>query len=134
MSPEANAAETNEIDAETFTRRDSMRAAASAAMVNRTHRIVRERAKIIQARKQTMRELIVPLAVSAGLLAAVVFAIWTVLDEYDIAPTGLPDASQQIFIILMWCLPISAAVLAVVLFQRTGSRNRIDIETDEGAR
>lgn len=134
MSPEANAAETNEIDAETFTRRDSMRAAASAAMVNRTHRIVRERAKTIQARKQTMRELIVPLAVSAGLLAAVVFAIWTVLDEYDIAPTGLPDASQQIFIILMWCLPISAAVLAVVLFQRTGSRNRIDIETDEGAR
>ena len=100
---------------------DALRATASAAMVNRTHRIVRERAKAIKARKKNVRELIVPLAVSAGLLAAVVFAIWTLLDEYDIAPTGSPDASQQILVFLMWCLPISAAVLAVVLFQRAGT-------------
>lgn len=99
-----------------------MNAAASSAVVNRTHRIVRERALTMQAQRKTMRSLYIPLIVSAGLLAAVVFAIWTVLDEYDIAPTGLPDASQQIFVFLMWCLPISIAVLAVVLFQRSGSK------------
>ena len=110
--------------------KEALRAVASAAMVNRTHRIVRERAKTIKARKKTMRELIVPLLVSAGLLAAVVFAIWTVLDEYDIAPTGSPDASQQILVFLMWCLPISAAVLAVVLFRRSAAGSM----TDEGVR
>ena len=134
MSPEASPTETNAAETSVFARPEVMRAAASAALVNRTHRIVRERARTIQARRQTMRELIVPLGVSACLLAAVVFAIWTVLDEYDIAPTGLPDASQQIFIFLMWCLPISAAVLAIVFFQRNGSRNRTEIKTDEGAR
>ena len=116
---------------------DAMRAVASAAMVNRTHRVVRERAKTIQARKKSMRELIVPLAVSAGLLAAVVFAIWTVLDEYELAPTGLPDASQQIFVLLMWCLPISMAVLGVVLFRRNGlgagtSTKMDSMNTDHG--
>ena len=128
--------ETNDTATKPLVRSEAMRAAASAAMVNRTHRIVRERARTIQARRQTMRELILPLTVSAALLAAVVFAIWTVLDEYDIAPTGLPDASQQIFVFLMWCLPISAAVLGVMLFQRIGTRNQGDIiRTDnEGAR
>ena len=114
---------------------EALRAVASATMVNRTHRIVRERANAIQARKKSLRELIVPLAVSAGLLAAVVFAIWTVLDEYDIAPTGTPDASQQILVFLMWCLPISAAVLAVVLFRRSGAGTGIRSGTDnEGVR
>ena len=108
--------------------KDALRATASAVMVNRTHRIVRERAKAIKAQKKSVRELIVPLTVSAGLLAAVVFAIWTVLDEYDIAPTGSPDASQQILVFLMWCLPISAAVLAVMLFQRAGAGSKADNE------
>ena len=118
--------ETNEL----VFKANERQALASAVMVNRTHRIVRERAKTLQARKKTLRELIVPLGVSAGLLAAVVFAIWTVLDEYDIAPTGLPDASQQILVFLMWCLPISAAMLAVVLFRRSGA----GLKSDEGAR
>ncbi len=108
--------------------KNGLRAVASAAMVNRTHRVVRERANAMQARKRTMQELIVPLVVSAGLLAAVVFAIWTVLDEYDIAPVGSPDASQQILVFLMWCLPISAAVLAVVLFRRAGAGSKTDNE------
>ena len=100
--------------------------AARAALVNRTHRVVRERATAMRARKTVTRSLWIPLGISAGLLAAVVFAIWTVLDEYNLAPTelsttGLPDASQQIFVLLMWCVPISLAALAVVLFRRSSA-------------
>ena len=96
--------------------------AASAALVNRTHRIVRERATTIQARKQTVRSLLIPSIVSAGLLFAVVCAAWVMLDEYDVAPMGLPDSSQQIFVLMLWCLPVSVAALAVVAFRRVGSR------------
>ena len=99
-----------------------MKVAASAAMVNRTHRIVRERANTLQARKKTVRSLLIPAIVSAGLLFAVVCAAWVMLDEYDVSPVGMPDASQQIFVFLLWCLPISLAALAVVAFRRTGSK------------
>ena len=117
----------NEVEQD-FTPMDSLTASttARAAMVNRTHRVVRERATAMQARKSVTRSLWIPLGVSAGLLAAVVFAIWTVLDEENLAPTeltttGLPDASQQIFVVLMWCVPLSLAALAVVLFRRSNS-------------
>lgn len=95
---------------------------AGAAMVNRTRRVVRERARTLQVRKRRMRSLYIPLAVSAGLLATVVFAIWSVLLGYDNTYTGLPDSSQQIMVLLMWCLPVSAALLGVVWMRRAPSR------------
>ena len=97
-------------------------APAGAAMVNRTRRVVRERAHTMQVRKSRVRSLYLPLAVSASLLVAVIFALWSVLGGYDAVPNGLPDASQQIMILLMWCLPISAALLAVVWIRRSGTR------------
>ena len=96
---------------------------ATSSLVNRTHRVVRERARTMEAHRKTMRELILPMVVCAGLLAGVVFAIWTLLDEYNIVPTGLPDASQQIFVLMIWCLPISAAVLGMLLLRRTGGKS-----------
>ena len=99
-----------------------LRAGASASMVNRTHRIVRERAATIQAQKTKVRSLLIPLTVSAALLLAVVCAAWMMLDEYDVTPVGLPDSSNQIFVMVLWCLPISAIALAVVAFRRNGSR------------
>jgi len=98
------------------------RSAASAAMVNRTHRVVHERAKNMQERRTTMRSLYFPLAVSGGLLAVIVCAIWTVLDEYELAPTGLPDANQQLLVLMMWCLPVSVLVLSVVWLRRGGTK------------
>ena len=98
------------------------RAAASAAMVNRTHRIVRERARTIQARRSRVRSLWLPLAVCSGLLVVICAAIWSVLDEYELAPTGMPDASQQMFVLLMWCLPLSAVLIALVWFRRAGTQ------------
>ena len=125
---------TTETMAATEATQDYRKPAASAAMVNRTHRVIRQRAQSMQARRQTMRSLYIPLAVSAALLASVVFAIWTVLDEYDLAPTGMPDASQQIFVLMMWCLPISLAVLAVVLFRRSALRGDTGQPDSEGVR
>ena len=97
-------------------------ATASASMVNRTHRIVRERAANMQAQRSKFRGLLFPLAISAGFLLAVVCAAWVMLDEYDVVPIGLPDASQQLLVFILWCLPISAAVLAIVAFRRVGQK------------
>jgi len=99
-----------------------LRATASASMVNRTHRIIRERATNIQAQKSKFRSLLLPLVVSAGLLLAVVCAAWVMLDEYDVSPVGLPEPGQQLFVFMLWCLPISAVALAVVAFHRAGSK------------
>lgn len=110
--------------------RSNLQATARAAMVNRTHRIVRERAKTIQARRNKVRSLWIPLGVSAGLLVAVVFALWSVLVEYDVTPTGLPDASNQMSVLMLWCLPLSVAILAVVGFRKAGTRN--DGQADNG--
>jgi len=100
----------------------SSRSAASAAMVNRTHRVVHERAKNLQERRTKMRSLYIPLAVSGGLLAVIVCAIWTILSEYELAPTGLPDANQQLLVLMMWCLPVSVLVLCVVWLRRGGAK------------
>jgi hypothetical protein len=103
--------------------------AASAAMVNRTHRVVRERARTMQARRSLVRSLWLPLAVFSGILIVICTAVWTVLDEYEIAPTGIPDASQQMFVVMLWFLPLSAVLLAVVWFRRA----RADDGTESGS-
>ena len=97
-------------------------ATATASMVNRTHRIIRERATNMQAQKSKFRSLLFPLAVSAGFLLAVVCAAWIMLDEYDVAPVGAPDSSQQLLVFILGCLPISMLALAVVAFRRDGSK------------
>ena len=94
---------------------------ASASIVNRTRRVVQERAKTIEARKQTFRSLWIPLTVSGGLLVVLVCAIWSILDQYELSPTGLPDANQQMLVLMIWCLPISVVLLAVLWFRRGGS-------------
>ena len=105
-----------------ITQHEASSATAPAALVNRTHRVIRERARNIQAQKREVRSLWIPLCISAGLLALFCFAVWSVFDQNQEAPTGLPDASQQMLVFLMWCLPVSAAVLAVVWFRRANAR------------
>jgi hypothetical protein len=98
------------------------RAMASAAIVNRTHRVVRQRAKTIQDRRMMMRSLWIPLTVCAGLFGAVLFAVWNVLEQYEISVDALPDLSQQMMVLMMWCLPLSLIVLTVVWLSRSGSK------------
>ena len=121
QEPETQYSERNWEDA-TIVNSSLLCATASASMVNRTHRIIRERATNIQAQKSRFRGLVFPLVISAGLLLAVVCAAWVMLDEYDIVPVGLPDASQQLLVFILWCLPISAAVLVIVAVRRVGQK------------
>jgi hypothetical protein len=96
--------------------------AARASVVNRTHRVVRERARTIAARQSKVRSLWIPLAVCSSLLVIICTAVWSALDAYDATPNGVPDASNQFLVLCLWFLPVSMALLAVVLFQRARKR------------
>jgi hypothetical protein len=93
--------------------------AATAARVNRTHRVVRERARTIQARRSHVRSLYVPLAIFSALLLGICFAVWSVLDQYDLEPSGTPTASYQMLVLLLWSVPATAALMAVVWFRKS---------------
>jgi hypothetical protein len=108
---------------------NSMNVPARASVVNRTHRVVRERAKTIAAGRRRFRSLWIPMAVCSSLLVIICTAVWSVLDQYDVAPTGVPDASNQFLVLLLWFLPMSMALLALVLFRRT--RKRADREATQ---
>jgi len=97
-------------------------APARASVVNRTHRVVRERAKTIAARRSRIRSLWIPMAVCSSLLVIICTAVWSALAGYDVTPSGVPDASNQFLVLCLWFLPVSMALLAVVLFQRARKR------------
>ena len=100
----------------------SMHVGARATMVNRTHRVVRERAKQISARRSRARSLWVPLAVCASLLVILVTAVWSTFDQYELNPIGIPDASDQFAVLLLWFLPVSGALLGMVWVRRTQTK------------
>ena len=93
--------------------------AARAQLVNRTHRVVRERAQTMKSQRSRRRSLWIPMAVSAAFLLILCTAIWSLLDQYELTPNGVPDASSQIFVFLLWFFPTSAAILALAWAQRT---------------
>lgn len=97
--------------------------AARTQLVNRTHRIVRERAQAIQSQRSRGRSLWIPMAICAAFLLILCTAIWSLLDQYEMTPTGIPDASSQIFIFLVWFLPVTAAILALAWARRAHSEN-----------
>jgi hypothetical protein len=100
----------------------SLDTSARASVVNRTHRVVRERAKTIAARRSRVRSLWIPVAVCSSLLVILCTAVWSALDGYDVTPTGVPDASNQFLVLCLWFFPVSMALLAVVLFRRARKR------------
>jgi hypothetical protein len=95
---------------------------ARASVVNRTHRVVRERAQTIAARRDRIRSLWIPMAVCSSLLVIICTAVWSALEAYDVTPGGVPDASNQFLVLCLWFLPVSMALLALVLFQRARKR------------
>ena len=105
-------------------------AVASAAVVNRTHPLVREPAQTKEAGRKSFRSLWIPLTISGGLLVVLIDAIWSILDQYDLSPTGLPDANQQMLVLMMWCLPISVVLLAVLWFRRGSNAFKADHENN----
>ena len=103
-------------------------APARASVVNRTHRVVRERARTIAARRSRIRSLWIPLAVCSSLLIILCTAVWSVLDQYDVTPNGVPDASNQYLVLCLWFFPVSMGLLAVVWLRRNRKRSDSDAE------
>ena len=95
---------------------------ARAAVVNRTHRVVRAEALTMQEQKQKSRSLWAPLTIFSMLMLVLCYAIWGLLDNYDLTPNGVPDASDQMMLLLLWSLPVTMVVLGVVWLKR--GRNR----------
>ena len=94
---------------------------AHVAVVNRTHRIIREQALSMQEQRNRRRELWIPLSISSAVLLVLCYAMWGLLASYDLTPTGIPDASDQVMLyLLLWSLPVAAAVLGLFWFRHGG--------------
>jgi hypothetical protein len=102
---------------------------ARSVVVNRTHRVVRDQATAMRERRQQSRDLLAPFAICSMLLLVSCYAIWTIFDASDLTPNGVPDASDQLSILLLWSLPVTALVLGLVWFKRgrirAGSSNEV---------
>jgi hypothetical protein len=109
-------------DSRSFARAAMGNVSPRGSVVNRTHRVVRERAKTIAARRSRVRSLWIPMAVCSSLLVIICTAVWTALDQYDVTPSGVPDAGNQFLVLCLWFLPVSMALLAVILFHRVRKR------------
>ena len=100
---------------------------ARASVVNRTHRVIREQALDMRAQQERKRALWVPLGIFSVLLPVICYAVWAVLGGYDLdfdlASDGMLDASDQLPIMLMWFLPVTALMLGIVWFRRSRSGN-----------
>ena len=106
---------------------------AHAGVVNRTHRVVRERAKVLQQQRNRERSLMVPLTICSVLLTLSVLAVWTGMYQYqaveaveaDVTALATTD-NNHFLVILLWFVPVSIAVLTTVWVRR--SRNNADDE------
>jgi hypothetical protein len=108
---------------------------ASSKLVNRTHRVVRERAQVLKARRSRLRSVMVPLVLCSALLILTVAAVWTGLYQYQYAADayqGAADALQDVsstiaaaddefMVILFWFVPVTMAVLGTVWVTRSQS-------------
>ena len=99
-------------------RRRNDAGAARASVVNRTHRIVREQALTMREQRRRSRDLLAPLGISSALLLVICYAIWGVMAGYDLTPNGVPDASDQVLLFLVWSLPVSVVVLGLAWLRR----------------
>ena len=112
--------------------RSALRSAGTTAksgMVNRTHRVVRERARALQANRSRMRGLMLPLLLCSSLMILLFAAFWLVLEQYELISSesiGATPPSHHLFLLLLWFLPVSVALIAMVWFSR--SRNHSDAE------
>jgi hypothetical protein len=100
--------------------------AARGSVVNRTHRVVRQRAGLLAARRSHVRSLWIPLAVFSALLLIICTAVWDLLSYYDVTSSGVPNPGNQFLVLLLWFFPVSMTLLAMVLFRR--ARKRTDGE------
>jgi hypothetical protein len=110
----------------------SVDTAARASVVNRTHRVVRQRAKVMQARRSHVRGLMVPLILCSVLLILTAVAVWSGLYQYqaaeaaeavqaDVVALAASDANNHFLVMLLWFVPVSIAGLGIVVYRRLRS-------------
>lgn len=100
---------------------------ARSAVVNRTHRVVRERARVLHERRSRVRSLMAPMLLCAVLLTLSVLAVWTGMYQYqaveameaDVAAIAAADLNNHALVALLWFVPVSLAVLITVWLRRT---------------
>jgi hypothetical protein len=89
--------------------------------------VVRQKAKVMQARRSYVRSLMVPLAICSVLLMLVCAGVWTGLYQYEAteaaeavqADVAALDANNQLLVTLLWFVPAMLALLGAVLFRLT---------------
>jgi hypothetical protein len=112
---------------------NSVDVGAPAKVVNRTHRVVRQRAVVMKARRSYVRSLMVPLAICSVLLVLVCAGVWTGLYQYQAseaaeavqADVAALDANNHLLVMLLWSVPVTLGLLGGLLFgfmRRGGSR------------
>jgi len=108
---------------------------ARAAIVNRTHRVVRERAQAMQARKRRVWDLVIPFLICSAVLWIIVHAILSVADHSTAGvEEGLwqhvkdlgSDAGNNISLLLLWFVPLTVITAAIVLLRRSRASQRDD--------
>ncbi len=104
---------------------DNMSGNARASVVNRTHRVVREEALKMRAEQERSRSLWVPVGIFSVLLPVICYAVWAVMDEYDLTPNGVPDASDQLMVLLLWLLPVTALAMGAVWYRRVRAAHEV---------
>jgi len=97
--------------------------AADAVRVGRTHRVVRERALVMQEARYQRRTLWLPLTIASAMLVVICYAIWTSLAQYDLSEisddfTSSLHGGSQMIVIGLWFLPVTATALFFVWLRR----------------
>jgi hypothetical protein len=108
-------------------------AVARAGVVNRTHRVVRQRAQVMQARRSRVRGLMAPLILCSVLLLLTAAAVWSGLYQYEAAEAAevvqadvaaalaASDANNHFLVVLLWFAPVVMTVLGMVVYRRLRS-------------
>jgi hypothetical protein len=108
---------------------------AHATVVNRTHRVIRERARVLQEKRRRDRSLMIPLLICSSLLILSALALWTGLYQYQAAETveavqsdvaALTDINNHFLVVLLWFVPVSIVFMVTLWVRRT--RNNHDDE------
>ena len=101
---------------------------ARASIVNRTHRVVREQALEMREKRERTRSLWVPIGIFSILLPLICYAVWCMMDGYDMTPNGVPDASDQLLLLMLWSLPVTVVLLALTWFKRGRGRMNGEVQ------
>jgi len=105
----------------------SMNSAASASLVNRTHRVVRHRATAMKARRSYVRSLMAPLVLCSVVLTLAAFAVWNGMYQndaamQDVATLATSDTNNHLLVALLWFVPLTLVLLVAVWVRHVRSR------------